>query len=53
MTSSMKLDKVGKKAIGFCNHALPKRMAEEMDKYLHRIQIKSKYIHSEVDTLEG
>ncbi len=31
---------------------LTKRMAEEMDKYLHRIHIKSKYIHSEVDALE-
>jgi len=31
---------------------LTKRMAEEMDKYLHRINIKSKYINSEVDTLE-
>ncbi len=31
---------------------LTKRMAEEMDKYLHRINIKSKYIHSEVHTLE-
>ncbi|MGN6476195.1 MAG: excinuclease ABC subunit UvrB [Flavipsychrobacter sp.] len=31
---------------------LTKRMAEEMDKYLKRINIKSKYIHSEVDTLE-
>ncbi|MBK8609655.1 MAG: excinuclease ABC subunit UvrB [Chitinophagaceae bacterium] len=31
---------------------LTKRMAEEMDKYLHRIDIKSKYIHSDVDTLE-
>ncbi|HMK19203.1 MAG TPA: excinuclease ABC subunit UvrB [Chitinophagaceae bacterium] len=31
---------------------LTKRMAEEMDKYLHRINIKSKYIHSEVDTLQ-
>jgi excinuclease ABC subunit B len=31
---------------------LTKRMAEEMDKYLKRIDIKSKYIHSEVDTLE-
>ena len=31
---------------------LTKRMAEEMDKYLQRINIKSKYIHSEVDTLE-
>jgi excinuclease ABC subunit B len=31
---------------------LTKRMAEEMDKYLKRIEIKSKYIHSEVDTLE-
>lgn len=31
---------------------LTKRMAEEMDKYLGRINIKSRYIHSEVDTLE-
>ena len=31
---------------------LTKRMAEEMNKYLHRINIKSKYIHSEVHTLE-
>lgn len=31
---------------------LTKRMAEEMDKYLHRINIKSKYIHSEVETLD-
>jgi excinuclease ABC subunit B len=31
---------------------LTKRMAEEMDKYLHKINIKSKYIHSEVDTLQ-
>jgi len=31
---------------------LTKRMAEEMDKYLQRIHVKSKYIHSEGDTLE-
>ena len=31
---------------------LTKRMAEELDKYLHRINIKSKYIHSEVHTLD-
>ncbi len=31
---------------------LTKRMAEEMDKYLHRINIKSKYIHSEETALE-
>ena len=31
---------------------LTKRMAEEMDRYLHRINIKSKYIHSEVHTLD-
>lgn len=31
---------------------LTKRMAEEMDKYLARINIRSRYIHSEVDTLE-
>ena len=31
---------------------LTKRMAEELDKYLKRINVSSKYIHSEVDTLE-
>ncbi|MFN5248779.1 MAG: excinuclease ABC subunit UvrB [Bacteroidota bacterium] len=31
---------------------LTKRMAEEMDKYLHRIDVRSKFIHSDVDTLE-
>lgn len=31
---------------------LTKRMAEELDAYLQRINISSRYIHSEVDTLE-
>lgn len=31
---------------------LTKRMAEELHKYLERINVKSKYIHSDVDTLE-
>jgi len=31
---------------------LTKRMAEELTKYLTRLQIKTRYIHSEVDTLE-
>src|SRR5690606_157616 len=31
---------------------LTKRMAEELDKYLKKININSRYIHSEVDTLE-
>lgn len=31
---------------------LTKRMAEEMDKYLKKININSKYIHSDVDTLD-
>ncbi len=31
---------------------LTKRMAEELNKYLLKLRIKSKYIHSEVDTLE-
>lgn len=31
---------------------LTKRMAEEMDKYLKRININSAYIHSEIDTLD-
>jgi len=31
---------------------LTKKMAEEMDRYLNNIQIKSKYIHSDIDALE-
>ena len=31
---------------------LTKRMAEELTKYLDRIQIRCRYIHSDVDTLE-
>ncbi|RQO31630.1 excinuclease ABC subunit B [Taibaiella sp. KBW10] len=31
---------------------LTKRMAEELDTYLKRINVNSRYIHSEVDTLE-
>jgi excinuclease ABC subunit B len=31
---------------------LTKRMAEEMDKYLKRIDINSRYIHSDIDALE-
>lgn len=31
---------------------LTKRMAEELDKYLRRLDIKSRYIHSEVKTLD-
>lgn len=31
---------------------LTKRMAEELDKYLRRINIRCRYIHSDVDTLE-
>lgn len=46
------IDKRVKKGDRVLVTTLTKRMAEEMDKYLHRINIKSKYIHSEVDTLE-
>src|SRR5690606_36527563 len=31
---------------------LTKRMAEELTKYLSRVQIRCRYIHSDVDTLE-
>ena len=31
---------------------LTKRMAEELTKYLERIQVRCRYIHSDVDTLE-
>ena len=46
------IDKRIKKGDRVLVTTLTKRMAEEMDKYLHRINIKSKYIHSEVETLE-
>jgi len=46
------IDKRIKKGDRVLVTTLTKRMAEEMDKYLARINIKSKYIHSEVDTLE-
>src|SRR5688572_1618802 len=46
------IDKRIKKGDRVLVTTLTKRMAEEMNKYLHRINIKSKYIHSEVETLE-
>ncbi|MFP5040999.1 excinuclease ABC subunit UvrB [Parasediminibacterium sp. JCM 36343] len=46
------IDKTVKKGDRVLVTTLTKRMAEEMDKYLGRIKIKSKYIHSDVDTLE-
>ena len=46
------IDKTVKKGDRVLVTTLTKRMAEEMDKYLQRIQIKSKYIHSDVDTLD-
>jgi len=46
------IEKTVKKGDRVLVTTLTKRMAEEMDKYLGRINIKSKYIHSDVDTLE-
>src|SRR6202012_751235 len=46
------VDKRGQKGDRVLVTTLTKRMAEELDKYLKRINIKSKNIHSEVDTLE-
>jgi excinuclease ABC subunit B len=46
------IDKRVKKGDRVLCTTLTKRMAEELDKYLHRINIRSRYIHSEVDTLE-
>jgi len=46
------IDKRVKKGDRVLVTTLTKRMAEEMDRYLAKINIKSKYIHSEVDTLE-
>jgi excinuclease ABC subunit B len=46
------IDKRVKKGDRVLVTTLTKRMAEEMDKYLKRIDIKSKYIHSDIDALE-
>lgn len=46
------IDKRVKKKDRVLVTTLTKRMAEEMDKYLKRIDIKSKYIHSDIDALE-
>jgi excinuclease ABC subunit B len=46
------IDKRVKKGDRVLVTTLTKRMAEELDKYLQRINVKSKYIHSEVHTLE-
>ncbi|MGC4057566.1 MAG: excinuclease ABC subunit UvrB [Chitinophagaceae bacterium] len=46
------IDKRVKKGERVLVTTLTKRMAEELDKYLSRIQIRSRYIHSEVDTLD-
>src|SRR5688500_15921054 len=43
------IDKRIKKGDRVLVTTLTKRMAEEMDKYLHHINIKSKYIHSQVE----
>jgi excinuclease ABC subunit B len=46
------IDKRVKKGDRVLVTTLTKRMAEEMDKYLKRIDIKSRYIHSDIDALE-
>lgn len=46
------IDKVIKKNERVLVTTLTKRMAEELTKYLHNLQIKTSYIHSDVDTLE-
>ena len=46
------IDRTVKKGDRVLVTTLTKRMAEEMDKYLKRIDIKSRYIHSDIDALE-
>jgi len=46
------IDKTVKSGSRVLVTTLTKRMAEELDKYLGRLGIKSRYIHSEVDTLD-
>ena len=46
------IDKRVKKGDRVLVTTLTKRMAEEMDKYLKKIDIKSRYMHSDIDALE-
>ena len=46
------IDKRVKKGDRVLVTTLTKRMAEEMDKYLKRIDIKSRYMHSDIEALE-
>lgn len=46
------IDQVVKKGQRALVTTLTKRMAEELNKYLLRLDIKSRYIHSDVETLE-
>jgi len=46
------IDKRVKKGDRVLVTTLTKRMAEEMDKYLKRIDVKSRYIHSDIDALQ-
>jgi excinuclease ABC subunit B len=46
------IDTVTKRSERVLVTTLTKRMAEELNKYLLRLNIKSNYIHSDIDTLE-
>ncbi len=46
------IDKVIKQGERILVTTLTKRMAEELTKYLTKVQIKTRYIHSDVDTIE-
>lgn len=46
------IDETVKKGYRVLVTTLTKRMAEELDKYLRRLNVKSTYIHSEVKTLD-
>src|SRR5210317_631435 len=46
------IDEVIKKGDRVLVTTLTKRMAEELTKYMSRLDIKCRYIHSEVDTLD-
>jgi len=46
------IDKTIKRGDRVLITTLTKRMAEELDKYLQKLQIKSRYIHSEVKSLD-
>ena len=52
MTAWRKSASIRKKAVGYLVTTLTKRLAEDLSKYLLDLDVKAKYLHSDIDTIE-